>query len=562
MLQSLLTGEFLAIDSEGYVILSGDCDLDVTWHVECVTGELCFLSNAHPQVHKRIRCDMAGLLSLTDQWKGWEVFRIMECHHHYVKISSWMHSQWILCSDADGRVSTCTLSDSMKLDYAVDGNEFSLKTGTKCSKWAIEKHPSGPGVLIRSQKHGRLLSIDASGTLKTFSVDDQINASLITDAVDDASSETSTVASSTISWVGASWNKSLKGMKTRLGASLRKSSPASSPASKEVETKIPPFAMTVWHIEAAHSQTYYFGSIVPNKKPIIIGPAPEVTTNPRQADKLRLIRRYDNNKTITTKLYLTEKKQYIGCGSSDGTIVLLDNEEGDDSVGTDWIMDKSDTCDDGESGKDGGSTFRNTKYNLYLSYKEEQTAVEAAATAATEKHVTDADEDDQTETRENDSENAGAGDFMRYSPSHSQRFSNIFNSKTDPVATLVGISTLDERALWNLEPCMPRAVSSEKITTFAIGTSIAVGTTIAMPFALAGVAGVMGVMGLNAGVAFHVIAAGLSGAEFLASVGAIGATAYLVFRPAQNSLSDEQENDEEEGEREWSKRPFSNWRNW
>ena len=44
--------------------------------------------------------------------------------------------------------------------------------------------------------------------------------------------------------------------------------------------------------------------------------------------------------------------------------------------------------------------------------------------------------------------------------------------------------------------------------------------------------------------------------------GAIGATAYIVFRPAENSLTDDHENDEEEAERAWSKRPFSNWRNW
>ena len=57
-----------------------------------------------------------------------------------------------------------------------------------------------------------------------------------------------------------------------------------------------------------------------------------------------------------------------------------------------------------------------------------------------------------------------------------------------------------------------------------MGTSIAVGTTIAMPFALAGVGVVLGAVGAEGG----------TGAEALASVGAIGATAYIVFRPAEN----------------------------
>mmetsp|Transcript_8372 Transcript_8372/g.13099 ORF Transcript_8372/g.13099 Transcript_8372/m.13099 type:complete len:112 (-) Transcript_8372:101-436(-) len=111
---------------------------------------------------------------------------------------------------------------------------------------------------------------------------------------------------------------------------------------------------------------------------------------------------------------------------------------------------------------------------------------------------------------------------------------------------------------------MPRAVSSEKIKTFALGTSIAVGTTIALPFALAGMGALLGAVGAEVGIVANVIAVGLTGAEAIASVGAIGATAYIVFRPEDNSLTDNHEKDDEDqqAERAWSKRPFSNWRNW
>ena len=75
---------------------------------------------------------------------------------------------------------------------------------------------------------------------------------------------------------------------------------------------------------------------------------------------------------------------------------------------------------------------------------------------------------------------------------------------------------------------MPRGVSSEKITTFAIGaTGFAIGTTIAMPFAVAGAGAVLGAFGTEAGVHFNVIAAGLTGVEVLASNGAIGAQRIL-----------------------------------
>jgi len=115
--------------------------------------------------------------------------------------------------------------------------------------------------------------------------------------------------------------------------------------------------------------------------------------------------------------------------------------------------------------------------------------------------------------------------------------------------------------IWKLEPCTPRAISSKRLRTFAIGTSIAVGTTIAMPFALAGVAAAMGALGAEAGIGFGIVAAAATGAEALASVGAIGATAYFCFRPEKNSLADDLETTGDDAN-PWCKRPFSNWRNW
>ena len=136
------------------------------------------------------------------------------------------------------------------------------------------------------------------------------------------------------------------------------------------------------------------------------------------------------------------------------------------------------------------------------------------------------------------------------------------NNKHEIEEELFGSETLGMEETWKLDPCMPRAVSSDKIKTFALGTSIAVGTTVAMPFALAGVGALMGAIGAEVGTFATVVFAGLTGAEAIASVGAIGATAYIVFRPAENSLTDDHQDEEAEEERAWSKRPFSNWRNW
>merc|ERR1712232_12703 len=81
-----------------------------------------------------------------------------------------------------------------------------------------------------------------------------------------------------------------------------------------------------------------------------------------------------------------------------------------------------------------------------------------------------------------------------------RKMNNPFhNMKPELPCTLIGSRRIDSNCVWNLVPCVPRAVSSDQIKTLAIGTSIAVGiavgTTIAMPFAVEGVAALMGAAG-------------------------------------------------------------------
>ena len=508
LLKSLSTGENLAIDGKGNIVFASDNPEDpsvtITWDIECVTGELCFISN--PAIDCRLRCDLSGLLFLTAAWKGWEVFRLMEASHGYVKISSWMHSQWLLCSTADGTVSTCSHAESFLEDNPKG-----------CSKWAIEKSPEGnrQGVVIRSKTYGRLLSFH-DGILKTY--DPNETASTEQDKIEAESSEKLETASSVGNW----WNRSMKSMNDNMRASMndmqKRFNSASIKSEPGKEVSIPQKDTTVWQLEAAHLQTYYFISAMEGESPRSIGPFPEVTPNLRKTDKIQLIRGAGG----VTKLFVAEKKQYIAC-SSDGEITFVE-----DAVlgSTEWIMEKP-------SYQDGGSVFRSNLHNHYLSF--EESAPDAA----------------ETETKD---------DLQPKTASH---FGNLFGANKDKVAKLVGSETMGMKEVWRLEPCMPRAVSSEKIKTFALGTSIAVGTTIAMPFALAGMGAILGAVGAEVGIVANAIAVGLTGAEALASVGAIGATAYIVFRPEENSLTDDHKNDdEEEAERAWSKRPFSNWRNW
>ena len=432
ILKSLRTGENLGVDSKGKVVLVADAtDMTAsvrslqstttatTWNVDCVTGELCFLSNANQSLNKRLRCDMAGLLTLTDAWKGWEVFRFMEASHHYVKISSWMHSQWLLCSAADGTVTTCSHSESL-MDHNPKG----------CCQWAIEKYtPSAigqtsgssdaqplvlQGVIIRSKTHGRLLSV-ANGVLKTYSDEDIPPQNVM------SLEEKMAGGGNSARW----WNNGIKNMNASVkNMQRRMSSTGTHSDGGDVDVVVPQKETIVWQLEAAHLQTYYFAAGVDiGEKPKSLGPFPYVTPNTRQSDKIQL-KRYGSEGAM--RLFMAEKKQYIAI-SSEGIVSLV--ESADDNPDTEWIMAKPQY-------QGGGNVFCSKAHNLYLSCE---------LVMGEEPEVG------------NDSAPGN----------HSERFSNFFNKKkTEPVASLVGSETIGMREVWQLEPCMPRAVSSEKITTF------------------------------------------------------------------------------------------------
>lgn len=517
ILKSLSTGFILGISDKGKLTLSEEgqhYDLStIQWSIECVTGELCFLSN--PRLNSQVRCDMTGLINMDSNQKGWEVFRFMEAGNGYVKISSWMHSQWLLCSTEDGKVYTCTHAESFK-DYRPPDNddkiteeqrpsEESTSKGYRCSQWAIEKNPGGEGVIIRSKTHGRLLCVKDNFELRTYHPND-----LKETTTEESDEEEAKITPADSSSKKSSFKSSMKTMKDSVKTSVRSSlvDARKSIAIKGGQPIVPEAETTVWHLEAAHSQTYFFLSLNmqdPEAKAKSVGPKLQVTSNLRKNTKIQLIRE-DNN---ITKLCI--ENQFLAC-EKDGTISLVNNGSRRD---TEWIIGKSTL-------QEGFTTFYNHAHGLYLSMRED-----------TEKL-----------------------------PSKTEKLNSLLRKDKEVVEVLHGSENLCISATWRLDPVMPRAVSSDKVKAFALGTGIAVGTTVAMPFALAGIAGVMGAIGMEVGTITTLIFAGLTGAEAIASVGAIGATAYIIFKPDENSLTDNHNKDEEEKAKSWSQRPFSNWRKW
>jgi hypothetical protein len=254
---------------------------------------------------------------------------------------------------------------------------------------------------------------------------------------------------------------------------------------------------SLWHLNAGHSQKYSLASLY--NVPKTLGPYPYVTDNKKQLDEI-IVEQLDAEGLV--RLYHIKEDKYIG--SQENGDVGLSTDAGNSEL---WKMDTSRS--------DGGYVFYSVQHeDRMLSYHSEGQSITEESQSA--------------------------------------------NSKINPkLCTITEIGD-DKSEVWRVDPVLPRAVSSSKIKTFAIGTSIAVGTTVAMPFAMAGLAAVVGTESILMGV----VTVGLTSAEAIASVGAIGATAAICFRESGDTLGMESEHDvdDEEKEKPYMRRPLCAWR--
>jgi len=119
-----------------------------SWRIEFLTGELCFISSPHNA--RQISCHpWSGYLSMSKNWKGWEVWRFIEAGDGHVRIVSW-HDNHFLCSDDKGKVWTT---------QNIEG---------EWDKWVVELADDyKSGVVFKSVSHGRYLQIENNG--KRFS---------------------------------------------------------------------------------------------------------------------------------------------------------------------------------------------------------------------------------------------------------------------------------------------------------------------------------------------------------------------------------------------------------
>merc|ERR1712157_109742 len=130
---SYLHKKRLACDGQYIFTVEGEED-DTSWNFEFQNGELCYIYS--PEYNKRMRCNLAGDVTASNSYDGWEVWRFIEAGSNQVFISSWCHDKF-LSSNSNGEVYT---------------------TENRQEKWNVEKDPLGRnGVLIHSVTHLKFL---------------------------------------------------------------------------------------------------------------------------------------------------------------------------------------------------------------------------------------------------------------------------------------------------------------------------------------------------------------------------------------------------------------------
>ena len=127
-----------------HTIRHEDCNTtdanNTVWKIHFISGELGFLSM--PLLNRRVRCNLVGGLSLSDNYQGWEAWRFTEVGDGHVRISPWAHSELSLSSNDKGNV--CTTE----------------KRG--CTEiWNVTRASNGlDGLIIQSVQTGRVLRYD------------------------------------------------------------------------------------------------------------------------------------------------------------------------------------------------------------------------------------------------------------------------------------------------------------------------------------------------------------------------------------------------------------------
>mmetsp|Transcript_41277 Transcript_41277/g.58068 ORF Transcript_41277/g.58068 Transcript_41277/m.58068 type:complete len:140 (+) Transcript_41277:1-420(+) len=118
------------------------------------------------------------------------------------------------------------------------------------------------------------------------------------------------------------------------------------------------------------------------------------------------------------------------------------------------------------------------------------------------------------------------------------------------------------RHIWLLHHCVPRAINHAKIKSIAYHSSASVVSSYALTFAVGGVLGLLGTAGVRMGVAvIKLIRLSVIGINDLGTVTTAATIASILVEKSDGAI-DMQEQEENNSDNSFSKRPFCAWRSW
>jgi len=524
------------------------------WTIEFRTGELVFISS--PISDKRIRCDIPGNVSISSQWKGWEVWRFIETGDEdgSVFIVSFCHDRKYLCSDDKGRVFTKEKQTPKKNNVAATSvtptKEFMKDSSihpqpdTFPNKWKTIGNKVSIWGKTQSQRMQKTILESKSNFSQNVqrTLDPLYDVPKLTDITMEEQIQMSKWIIHKAPKTEMKSNESDDDPKGVCIQSLKTGKLLRINGKSIYTSNEGNLNFALWDFQSAHRQTYYLTTIGDvkslqsnNQKYNDIDNSQHESTT--QIAPIHPGRRIGINKQ--RELYLSNHKNPMKQSSEEWTILSYNETP----------LHQSDT-------RESSLVYLfNQNKTMYLG-STQTGQIFCTGSSALESTLWNISEN----TTSCDSSSCGGG-YILLSHVHKRILSIHPNGEICTIQVPPSISSeLSPRITWNLLPKLPRQINAAKMKTLAIASTAAIATTVAAPFVLSGAVGLLGIA--EVGLAAEIVAGVGLAAEAMASVAIVGSTARSLMHSANVGTKEEEGDEETEKKKVNHHRPFCAWTIW
>lgn len=498
-----------------------------TWSIERGNGELCFVSLAtdgdndedgpRSRARRHLRCDLTGKLSLASSPRGWEVWRFTTVrtsrrsgaehgrrHRRVVRVTSWAHSTFALCSDATGRVLTLRADDAARARRAAPSDPAAFCRGW--DEWTVSVTAGRRGTVLTSTRHGRVLRVSSTdGKLFTGPP-----------APDESTRDAHDGNWDLESAHRQTYDLYLQRRGDHVGKRLTAQAPLLSLPS-------PAAMFSLWRRKREDDSAT--GDATPAPAPPVVA----LTKNPipKEADRWRVVVTAVEREAVVIALFSLARERYLA-SDEDGRIFLSSQVMDPDAS---WYLREAATA---------ATTTMVSEHNHDVDEEEEEEETidfehreeekqESSSSAADDEKDLSALLDRHDEPRSSDDASLSsslASGHVLLSKAHPGRCLDC--DERGALVTTLDDASMSPSPLWRLAPRLPRRVDASKIRTVALASAAAAATTVALPFAAAGALGAAGVA--EASIVAEAVLGTAVAAEALASVVVVGTTARALLR--------------------------------